>query len=455
MKHILTTVQAHIAQIPTPHTFLLAISGGSDSMVLLDIFIKLKATFQVAFVNYGFRSQSNEEQQLVASICHNLNIPFHYLKLNGYESLDKAEDKNLQSFAREARYAFFNKICTQEQLAYIVTAHHALDNIETVLMNILHSSSFLGLRGMNILEKNIFRPLLNISKEDIQAYAEAHKVKYFIDHTNLESQYKRNFLRNEVLPIIEQKIPQVKKNIQNNISNWSHIISFYQKMILNHIHNHTHKDSEKQIEYFKYKRLLRHPYPSDIIHHLLIKYHFNTHQVSEFQKLLEAQNGAILENDYYQFIKDNDRISIVNKAQQQQLQIYTSINVAELNTHTPIIISQGQLSFECKLIDANTFQKATFNDNNFYINAELLDIDSPLIIRNHIPGDYFYPFGLNKKKKISKYLIDKKVPITERTRQIVIAHKDYILCVLSFGIDHRFRVQDSTQKILHIHIMTA
>lgn len=449
---LIQTVSNQISMLPLPNRLLLAISGGIDSMVLLDVFIKLKHPIEVAHVNYGFREQAHEEEALVRKVCIAHNIPIHVLQLNGYDDLNNSDTSNLQAYAREKRYEFFNGIVENRNLNYIVTAHHALDNIETVFMNILHSTSYKGLRGMQIIEDNIFRPLLDVRKNIIEDYATKYNIAFFNDESNNQSVYKRNFIRNEVLPLIEQQIPSVKKNLQSNINKWKGVVLFYEKMVLNYVHNAIKKTDDIAINYFQIKKVIKSPYAEDLALALLNKYNFTPHQIPELFKLFDAQNGAILENDKFQFIKNNDTITIIDISLKPQkgIKLFQEFPINELIQGKTII--HGDFTFKINVFEINEHSELHHNEKNFYVDIDSFDRNDIVLVRHNISGDYFYPFGLNKKKKLSKFFIDKKIKLHLRNQQIVIKCKDYILCLVGHTIDHRFRITEKTKSVLHISV---
>lgn len=451
--NLINHIQKCISKIDLPHTFLLAVSGGSDSMVLLHAFQNLNISFHVAHVNYGFREEAVEEEALVVNFCIKNQIPLHILKLDGYKEMKQGDDQNLQNYARQKRYNFFHSILDAYHLNYIVTAHHALDNVETVLMNIFHSTSFLGLKGMEIVENKIFRPLLHVSKENIESFARENNIIYGIDKSNFSNDYKRNFIRNEIIPSIESKIPTIKQNFQQNLVQWNAVIHFYMQMIENHLKNLIKFDSEKNIYFFKYKKLLKNPFNTDIAQILLHKYHFNQNQVPELMKLFTAKNnGAFIQNNFYRLIKQNEFIYIIEKHSGAQDFVYDSISMEKLLKGETFRFTSNLGKIQIKFLKNVSQDELNFDAKNFYINADKMNFSEKLILRNVRKGDYFYPFGLNKKKKLSKYFIDLKIPIPLRNIQLVLTNETYILMVVPHSIDHRFACDNATKNVLHISI---
>ena len=190
-------------------TFVLAVSTGIDSSVLMDLFLKANANYNCEFniiichVNHHKREQSDEEEEYIKTICKNLNIKL-YVKDLYFEDVS-----NFQKNARDLRYEFFDEVLSKENGDYLVLAHHGDDNVETVLMRIMRGSSLAGYSGISAVSTRksykIIRPLLDYSKDDIINYQNLHKIKYYEDCSNSQNDYTRNRIRHEIVPIIKKE----------------------------------------------------------------------------------------------------------------------------------------------------------------------------------------------------------------------------------------------------------
>lgn len=194
-------------------TIVVCVSTGIDSMVLLDLVRKLKnVQIVVAHVNHHRREQSNEEQQFIIEFCENNNLKYYV------EELYFKETNNFQESARIKRYQFFEKVIRKEQAKYLLTAHHAVDNLETILIRLIKSSSHKGYAGIEKLQKHqdyyIYRPLLNLTKQDIYDYQKANNLKYFNDESNDQNDYLRNRIRHNIIPEMEKENPSLYKAIE-------------------------------------------------------------------------------------------------------------------------------------------------------------------------------------------------------------------------------------------------
>lgn len=199
--------------------FLIAYSGGLDSTVLLDLFLKLKESYEigvfVCYVNHNLRGhESLKEEEFVKDYVQRLNIEGFFIKSVPQSYWQNIKSKSIEMLAREVRYSFFKEIAETKSIDYIVTAHHFNDKIETFFLNLLRGTDLQGLRSIPIKNKNIIRPLLNISKKEIEDYVNINNLKYIIDSSNLKDIYKRNIVRNKLLPVLNKITPYYKKSFK-------------------------------------------------------------------------------------------------------------------------------------------------------------------------------------------------------------------------------------------------
>ena len=224
--------QQHLESICTDHKelkFLLAISGGVDSMVLVNLFESLNFKFHVAHVNYHFREEdSNLDQKLVEDYCKNHHIKFH---LKDISEVERSGMKSLQNWARTIRYDFFFKVLKEEKLDFIVTAHHLNDDLETFIINLSRRSGIKGLSGIPRNENQILRPLLLFSKSEIYQFAEENKMEFREDQSNKKDDYLRNKIRNQLTTKILDIFPDFLNSFQESISHLNAVNHFFQAEI--------------------------------------------------------------------------------------------------------------------------------------------------------------------------------------------------------------------------------
>ncbi len=419
--------------------YLLAVSGGQDSMVLLQLLTKLKYTFEVAHVNYNLRgADSIADQQLVENYCLENNIYCHThneIDTNKYCQDNKVA---IQEGARNIRYTFFkNVLAANKKMQGLITAHHALDNIETVLIHIGRGTGFNGLIGMQTQAKvdgiNIYRPLINTSKETIEAYCEEERVKYRTDTSNAKNIYTRNAIRNQLIPLWQQIEPRFVPAMQGNINLWNQNLDIFntalnkqvKKVVL--LNNNTFKLLIKVLQSL--------PNNISILYKALEHFDFSVDQLQEILNLCNSENGKYVATKKYKAIKHNYYI-VIQAIEENMGLIYVE-------------------SFPFKTMLKNSFVELVETKLNaipasgFNVDKDVLQL--PLVIRPTVAGDYFYPLGLNKKKKISKYLIDIKIPVQDRQNQLVLCSGDKIVALLGHRLDHRFRITKENTTAIQIN----
>lgn len=413
-------------------TFLLAVSGGVDSMVLAFLFKKAGLQFDIAHVNYHLREEdSNLDQELVEKFCIENKIKFH---LYDVSEIDNKPQNSIENWARDIRYRFFDDIRQQENLQYLVTAHHLNDQLETFIINLSKASGLKGLGGIPNNENNIIRPLLGFSKQEIYQFALDHNILFREDYTNKENIFLRNKIRNQITPLLLDTNSHFLDNFKKSISIIKDSKNFIDQQIELILKTITISKSENEIVLNK-ELLIK---ESEFVKYEILK-NFNLESYLEIDKMLSADNGKI-------FITKTHKISIgrceiviqpKNIELDQDEIIELKLNLVEQKSST-IVISKDY--FENGEID---------NFNQWIINAK--NITFPLKIRRPKADDVFYPIGFNGKKKVSKFLKDKKIPIFVRNRTwILVDQDDQILGVLPYRQDRRFAEEDAKTNVLII-----
>ncbi len=416
-------------------TVLLAVSGGKDSMVMASLFLESKILFAVAHCNFGLRGkESDMDEQLVADWCKANNIKFHQAL---FETKERSEEwkKGIQETARILRYEWFEEVRKENDYAKIVTAHHANDNVETLLINLFKGTGISGLHGIRPEYGNIIRPLLFASKEDIAAYATAHNVSYRDDASNDTDDYLRNSVRHNVVPAIGEWFPNVVTNVNESIARFGEAEILYKKAI--------EQERKKLLEkrghdYYIPVLKLRHREPlATICYELLYPFGFSSAQLPHVLHLLEATTGHYVSSPTHRVIRNRDFLVITT--------IPADTADMILVEAAPCTIDTGKYHFSFSI---QAKPKAFSADPNIAY-LDMKGIEFPLILRKWKMGDYLYPFGMKmKKKKVARLLIDEKVPLHEKENIRVLECSKRIAWVSGIRPDERFRVKESTEQVL-------
>ncbi|MEN9548244.1 MAG: tRNA lysidine(34) synthetase TilS [Bacteroidota bacterium] len=424
---------------------LLAVSGGIDSVVLCDLCAKAGFSFSIAHCNFQLRGEeSNRDEKFVKQLANKYQVPYFIQK---FETAIFAKENKLsiQEAARELRYNWFNGLIEARNLqiktrSLLLTAHHADDNIETLLMHFFRGTGLAGLTGIPEIANYIRRPLLPFTKEELRKYVTANQLSFVEDSSNQSIKYTRNYFRNELLPAIANVYPQVQENLRNNIERFSEIEALYQiatQQIISKLCKRKGKEVQvpiKQLAAYNNRAL---------IYELISPYGFTEKQVEEVVKLFSSESGKYVNapSGTHRIIRHRHwlMISPIAGAENQHF-IIDSVD-------TSIQFSLGTLTVrETQHVNPDTSSKLACIDTRL--------MGYPLILRKYKAGDYFYPLGMRKKKKLSRFFIDQKLSKTEKENMWVVESNKKIIWVVGYRIDDRVKITNTTQAVTVIQLHT-
>jgi tRNA(Ile)-lysidine synthase len=419
----------------TNDDLLIAVSGGCDSVVLAHLLYKLKYNIAIAHCNFQLRADESDRDALfVKELATTLNVPF-FIQNFDTKKYELEHKVNTQVAARQLRYEYFNNLInpiTNKPFSLILTAHHTNDNIETVLMNFFKGTGISGLHGILPKSNNLIRPLLYATREELENYALQNEINFIQDSSNESNKYARNFIRNEVLPLVQQKYPQVVQNIAKQIAVFTEVETIYDEAIsIKKVKLSEHKGNEIFIPIFK---LLKEKAFTTILYEIVLEYNFTTGQLPDVVKLLEAENSKHVDSTTHRIFKNRNWL-VITPLQTNQTQ-YIIIEKKD----KIVTFENGTLHIESKYE-----MPANLNASVAYVNSGLLSF--PLLLRKWKEGDYFYPLGMQKKKKIARFLIDLKLSKTEKEKIWVLETNKKIVWILNYRIDDRFKIKPNNNEI--------
>lgn len=428
--------------------WLLAVSGGVDSVVLTDLCAGAGIPFEVMHMNFQLReTDSLHDEAFVIQLAKQYQVPVHVQRVDTHQEAEQRKT-GIQETARELRYAWFETIRKQrqqatEQRCLIVTAHHADDSIETVCMNFFKGTGIRGLQGIPERNGAIYRPLLRFYKQQLVEYAQEKQLKYREDRTNLETDYTRNYFRNELLPRITAIYPKWQEQLFQNIERMQEAGNLYQQAVHANLANLIEHREAGVVEVPVLKLLKQYPLRT-MVFELIRPYGFGSAQIDEVLKLTRAETGHYIKSSTHRILRNRKWLVIAPLPTQEIPMV--QIEYVEKN----IQYRNGVLDFQ--EFDANAV-KIIDDSNTAFVDSKLVQF--PLLLRRWKPGDYFYPLGGAGKKKINRFLIDRKLSQIEKESVWVLEMQSKIIWVIGQRIDHRFRVTPSTQKILQIRFKNA
>ena len=419
----------HQFELLTQKPFLLACSGGLDSVVLAHLCHQSKLDFHIAHCNFNLRGEESDgDAFFTKKLAKSLNIKFHATSFNTIDYVNKNK-VSIEMAARELRYDWFAKIMTKNELEILVTAHHADDDLETFLINLSRGTGIDGLKGISAKTPSIFRPLLAFSQEDILQFAKKANLEWREDSSNQDTIHLRNQIRHEVVPELKKIGPAFLKNFKKTQKYLAD-----SKTILDN-----HAEALKS-RLFEHKNGLIHIYIEDLnalqpqkayLHLLLKDYGFTAWD--DISSLLTGMSGKEVRSKTHRIVKDRTSL-ILEKLQTKSDESYVIEEVQE-SVEAPV---------KMKIEKVDEVGRPA--NNSLYVDKDSLKF--PLVIRKWEKGDYFYPLGMQGKKKLSKYFKDEKIDVISKDKQWLLCSGDDIVWVIGKRADERFKVTPTTKKIL-------
>ena len=290
---------------------LLAVSGGIDSVVLCELCKQAGYDFAIAHCNFQLRGDDSErDEKFVSELAGKYNVDLHVVRFET-KTIAKERKISTQEAARELRYHWFEDIREKNGYQYILTAHHADDNIETVTMNFFRGTGIRGIRGIEPKHGFIIRPLLFARRSEMEDFLKENKLQFVSDHTNQQDDYTRNYFRNQVIPFIEKSFPEVNENVLSNINRFREVELLYRQAIDWHKRKLIErKGNEIHIPVLKLKKA--EPVHS-IVYEIIREYDFTSSQTDEIIALLDSDSGKYVESASHRIIKNRRWLIIAPK----------------------------------------------------------------------------------------------------------------------------------------------
>ncbi|MBC7889835.1 MAG: tRNA lysidine(34) synthetase TilS [Ferruginibacter sp.] len=438
---------------------LLAVSGGIDSVVLCELCRQAGYDFEMAHCNFQLRGDdSNRDEKFVAALAKKFGVVF-YVKTFETIPYAQATKKSVEEAARDLRYQWFYSLIEPKKwddgqkemddityqvskqrlstLNYILTAHHADDNIETVLMNFFRGTGITGLRGILPKQGKLIRPLLFARRTELEIFVKDNALEFVTDHTNFENDYTRNYFRNTIIPLVSESFPRSAKNVLKNIQRFRETEILYQQAV--QLHKKKLLEQKGGEIHIPVLKLLKTTPLATVVYEIIKDFGFTSHQTEEAIALLKSETGKYIQSATHRVIKNRNWLVISPIATIECAHV-----LIEENDHA-IVFLNGTISME-------KIAKARFSMVNDPLVAQLdpAQIKFPLLLRKWKQGDYFYPLGMQKKKKLSRFFIDQKLSLTQKENTWVIEMDKKIIWVVGKRIDNRYKVTDDTQDVLKI-----
>jgi len=410
---------------------LLACSGGVDSVVLAHLCIAAALDVALAHCNFNLRDEESDgDEAFVRQLGSRLGIEVF---VEQFETERYAEKQRLsvQMAARELRYQWFDELLQSKGFDYVFTAHHADDSLETFLINLSRGTGIDGLSGIPEVNEKVVRPLLPFSQDEILEYAQSNKIEWREDSSNASTKYLRNKIRHEIVPTLKELHPAFLHNFlntQHHLQETNDLVTDY----LSELKTQLFEQSEGVIK-IPIAQLQKLEPLESYLYGLFKEYGFK--EWNDVKKLLTAMSGKQVFSQTHQLLKDRDCL------------ILSEIKNRVNGTYTVYLdVDTYELPINLKMEEVESLDKQ--DENVVFLDKEKLSF--PLVLRNWEKGDYFYPFGMQGKKKLSKFFKDEKIDLLSKEKQWLLCSDNEIVWVVGKRADERFKVEDSTKQILKI-----
>jgi tRNA(Ile)-lysidine synthase len=414
--------------------FLLACSGGLDSVVLAHLCKACALDFSMAHCNFKLRgAESDSDEKFVVELAKKMSIKLFVTNFNTNTYVENNK-VNVQIAARELRYGWFAELMQENGIETLVTAHHSDDNLETFLINLSRGTGMLGLMGIPSKTDTISRPLLAFSREQILNYAKAEKLEWVEDKSNADTKYLRNKIRHQIVPVLKELHPTFLKNFemtQTYVMGSNAILNNHVELLKSRIFESYDDGFRISIEELS----VLHPKKA-YVYALFKEYGFTAWD--DVLRLLNAMSGKEVRSKTHRLLKDRNYLLLEKlEANDAWGCFYIEKNQAEIDFPIHMIIKE---------VDSikDTAEHILYVDKD--------SLKYPLVVRKWEKGDYFYPFGMEGKKKLSKYFKDEKIDIISKERQWLLCSADEIVWVVGRRADQRFSVSKETKRIVKLTI---
>ncbi len=422
---------------------LLTVSGGVDSIVLLDLMALTDFKFGIAHCNFSLRGEESEADELfVKGLAEKYEVPFFTKK---FDTKSYAEENQVstQMAARNLRYVWFKEIAQTHHFDCIATAHHQNDVVETVILNLLRGTGIAGLHGIRPISGHLIRPLLGFKRTEIEEYARINKLQWREDSSNQSNHYYRNKIRNEVIPVLKEINPNLEHTFEQNIEKIAAVEAIFLQQMLK-----LQKDivnREKEWIEIEFNYFINTPNPEIQLYEILKPYHFSYLQTKNIIKALTTQSGKIFISPTHRLIKDREKLIISEKNPIQNKNFPTSVK-----ENDEVLIGENQ-TLKSEVIPKEQLIGISSSPHTAYLDYETLKF--PLEIRRWQPSDAFYPLGMKQKKKLSDFLINLKLSLIEKEEVCLLISDGKIAWVVGYRIDNRFKITDKTAKVFKLNLV--
>lgn len=406
-------------------------------MLMLHLFVNNGFPVAVAHCNFGLRGhESDGDEQFVVDYCdqHNIACYIAHFKTSEFAS---EEGISIEMAARDLRYDWFNQLLDKHGYDYLATAHHQDDLIETFLINLSRGSGIKGLSGIQAKSGRIIRPLLFTNRAEILDYCHRMSIVFRTDSSNIETVYKRNLIRHQILPLLEEVNTAFRKNALKTIGNLNETgLLFQQRM--SEIKEMVYSEDEQGVM-IQIEKLLNLGPLRTILFELIRPFGFQAEQTDDIIDSLNKESGRKFFSEDYRLVKDREYLLISTRHQKQHKVFYIEEDCTKISNPVHLTIE--------KMERTKDFRFSTLTN---VVDLDMEKLIFPLILRHWQVGEYFQPLGMTGLKKLSDFYIDEKYSIPEKENAWILASGNQLVWIVGKRLDDRYKITAKTKKIVRI-----
>ncbi len=421
---------------------LVGLSGGADSVALLALLVQLDYPCVALHCNFHLRGdESVRDEQFAREMARTLDVPFYKIDFDT-TAYGAEHHLSIEMAARELRYNWFEEMRLRLGAQAIAVAHHRDDSVETVLMNLVRGTGIRGLGGIRPKNGYVVRPLLAVSRSEILDWLVEQRLSYVTDSTNLSDAYTRNFIRLRVLPLLEELNPSVKAAIARTADHLAETEAIYL-----HVVEKARRELLEEDFRIPIARLMEYPSPATIQYELLKPYGFTRQVADDVFRSLTGESGKMFYSPDYRLLKDREYLllSPVKKEEEQEY-TFTADDIVEEIWRGPV-----ELSFFKSVITTDfCFRK---DKHIAYFDYDKLSF--PLTLRKWKEGDWFIPFGMKGRKKLSDYFSDHKFSRMDKEQTWLLCSGENILWIVGERSDNRYCIDKTTKSVLVVNFFST
>ena len=421
---------------------LVAVSGGLDSVVLLDVLHRLGVQVAVAHCHFGLRGEdADADEQFVRKLAKQYGLPY-FAEFFRTKEYAEQEGISTQMAARFLRYRWFEQLRQVQQLACIATAHHQRDEAETMLLNLTHGTGLAGLHGIQVKNGHVVRPLLGLGRDDLHEYLVARGLRWREDASNASPVYQRNRLRHEVLPVLRA----INPNLDQTLHGTAERVGGAEEIVRRYVEETSAqaRRDDAEVTYLNIATLQKTAATTLVLHELLRPFGFAWPVVKDVVAAFGGEPGRRFDSPTHRLVKDREHLVITPRR-------LTQFGTFQLAAGQTDLWADG-LRLKTELHEEAQHFLIPRSKSTAALDADKLKF--PLTLRKWQEGDWFMPLGMKGKKLLSDFLIDQKVPLNLKEDVRVLTSGDGKICwVVGWRVDDRFKVEEATERVLTVQRM--